>query len=235
MIRALLGRWSLLVLALAVTGLIGVVALDRQTPVTADADEGEIKHVIERAFLTRGEACITGNVTRTLEFQDLLADLWSDAAPVGATLEARQTQWLRQFITPEPTFQAAYYATAIAEGVISGSLEYWLGRPEAEPLWEPESSPLELQQAKIESCSADYGWRAGRPSAFGVVSFVYQSIEVQGDDASVEVDISYYVDYRFPDDTVSRVPASDVYSYVLVRTSGGWRLVEESEAQPRIG
>lgn len=221
---------------LATALLIGVLAAGLQLMWFAQqtgnpTDEAEIKRVVEEGFLLRGEACLTVNMTRTQEFQIALADYWSHAPAAGATLEARQTEWTREYPTIEATSQAAYYATAIAEGVITGSLESWLAIPEVTPMWFPESSPLEIQQARVEECHEYHLSRSGTPIGFGVDELTYNSIDIDGDDAHVEVEIDFYTDYEFPDTTVDHRAGSYVFDFYLVREGASWRMTGETRDQ----
>lgn len=219
----LAGAWLLLgsVSVAFLTGALADVAHTRD-------DSTEIRRVVEEGFLARGEACLTINMTRTTELQSLLADYWSDEPPLGSALRARQTEWTRKHPTIDATFQASYYATAIAEDVITGNLESWLAIPEVTPMWLPDTSPLGIVRAQVEECHDYHASRSGHPIAFGVDAYNYRSVAIVGDEAVVEVEIAFYTDYEFPDGSVDHVAGSNVFRFDLVRQDASWRIADES-------
>lgn len=188
-------------------------------------DTDQIKHVVETAFLMRGQACVESNHGSVEDYKAQLQEYWSNTPPSGNDLKLRRENFSLLYSTPEPTAFAADRATAVAEGYSpSGWDNYVFLTPE----WHPDDSPFQERSSEIDSCQRRYDSPAERqPVGFGVEHITYESIVILFGQATVIADITYWSDYRDVNKDIRRVSGTRTWNFKLRREAGLWKLIEE--------
>jgi len=216
-------RRYLLLLVLAALGAYQLVA---RASVVA-----QIQATVEEGYRLQEEACVKGNLSRIEEFSQRLALYYSATQPSGPELATRQADFARQVATPLPaeaTERASHVATALAKGVMTGSLESWL-EPVPTLYRQPEYSQADETRAWIRQCHelAELGAETN-PMDIALLAnsgAEFVSVTVNGDSAEADV---WMPGCRRPESEDPNCADRSRFRYVfeIVRTADGWRIAD---------
>lgn len=224
-------------LTLALSLGIGTILLILAVKADADPiDEAQIKHTIENAVRTMGEACIDDNHGNETAFKTTAEAYWSASTPASTELAERQIRFQSLFATPNPADLADDSSTMVALNAANPT-DYPADKVTAvaqymapTPHWNPNDSPLQEQQRIIDVCQATYDKGGFQAVDFGVTEYSYQSIAVSGNGAIVSAAISLWSDY-YTGSATKRTSGIIPWQFWLRKEQGIWKITRQARNQ----
>ena len=215
------------------SGLVLVVAvvawqLGGSSTKADQIDEDLIKDTIKSGVELMGEACVASSHGQEQSFKDQVTQYYNSTPPAGATLTARQQRFQMLFATPDPSALATDIAEAGSAGtsIPSDKATAIAGYTVPTPNWDPAHSPLQERWGEIDACQETYGLAGAQALGFGVDTYNYQSITINGNDATVSVNITMWSEYN-PGSGVQRSTATYPWQFRLKKESGVWKIAHQ--------
>lgn len=251
--RTVRGARSLWLLATATLVTVSVVYVTGLQGGGSAADARLIQSTIQKGLQAVGEACLTEEPGALEHHTQQLARYWSDAAPTGKVLAARNALVPAELPTHQPwmsTEIASDNMTSVSTGELDA--EEATPWPTSTPRWFPEDSVLTDRLADVKACeSGGYlgltapatAWEliaargpdsAGAPAQvhspdgvrFSLDQVTLTDLQVDGDHARVEAEVVQTI--TVPE---RRETTRHVEHFKLRRTAGTWRIVWNESAR----